>query len=163
MIKKTILILMLLFACIGCDQFTKSQAVSYLSESSPISLYGDFFRLHYVENTGVMMSIGGDLPEKLRFYIFTIAVGVVLFLMFIYVISRSHPKLQLIGLVLILGGGLSNLLDRLYHQGKVIDFLNIGIGSFRTGIFNIADIFIAVGILIILSDSIKKSRKPTDR
>jgi len=80
-------------------------------------------------------------------------------LIFLYMILKSLPKYELTGLVLILGGGLSNLLDRLYHQGKVIDFLNIGIGSFRTGIFNMADIYIAIGILIILSGSIKKKQK----
>ncbi|MFD1879315.1 signal peptidase II [Vibrio chagasii] len=51
---------------------------------------------------------------------------------------------------MILSGGASNLYDRVINNGAVVDFLNIGFGSFRTGIFNIADIAIVVGALLLL-------------
>lgn len=51
---------------------------------------------------------------------------------------------------LIIGGGLSNLIDRIINQGAVIDFMNIGVGSLRTGIFNVADVAIMVGMFIFV-------------
>ena len=51
---------------------------------------------------------------------------------------------------LIFAGGASNLADRLLYDGYVVDFINIGIGSFRTGIFNIADVAITAGVVILL-------------
>ncbi len=51
---------------------------------------------------------------------------------------------------LIFSGGVSNLIDRFAHNGYVIDFLNLGVGSLRTGIFNVADIAIALGALLLL-------------
>ena len=56
--------------------------------------------------------------------------------------SRSH---------IFLAGGASNLIDRFTHGGYVVDFINLGIGSLRTGIFNVADIAITLGVLILLA------------
>jgi signal peptidase II len=51
---------------------------------------------------------------------------------------------------LVIGGGVSNLVDRLWYGGYVVDFLNVGIGPVRTGIFNFADVFIMVGVLLLI-------------
>jgi signal peptidase II len=51
--------------------------------------------------------------------------------------------------VFVVGGGISNLVDRLLYDDGVIDFLSIGVGSFRTGIFNLADVYILVGSFVI--------------
>jgi len=58
------------------------------------------------------------------------------------------------------GGGLSNLVDRIAYDGHVVDFLNIGIGSLRTGIFNVADMAITAGALLLAFDSFRKSPSP---
>ena len=58
----------------------------------------------------------------------------------------------------ICAGGLSNLIDRVAYDGRVVDFLNVGIGALRTGIFNIADMGITFGALLMLLESFRSSR-----
>ena len=63
----------------------------------------------------------------------------------------------MVGLVLFLAGGASNLIDRVAF-GSVIDFLNIGLGPFRTGIFNVADVAIMAGVAILLFEGYRSQR-----
>ena len=60
------------------------------------------------------------------------------------------------GLAFIVGGGCGNLIDRLLRDGRVGDFMNIGIGPLRTGIFNFADLFVLTGCLLLLLSPKKK-------
>ena len=64
------------------------------------------------------------------------------------------------GGALIVGGGFSNLIDRLFHNGAVVDFLNIGIGKVRTGIFNLADVAIMAGIGLLLIEAWRREETP---
>jgi signal peptidase II len=64
-------------------------------------------------------------------------------------------------LVFVVGGGMSNLLDRLLHDGGVTDFLSIGIGNFRTGIFNLADVYILIGSFVLGYYLLSSSAKST--
>ena len=64
--------------------------------------------------------------------------------------SSQFDQISVVSLALILGGGISNLWDRLTNDGWVIDFMNLGIGMIRTGIFNFADLFIMLGVGILL-------------
>ena len=58
--------------------------------------------------------------------------------------------MTLIGLSLLAGGGLGNLTDRILHNGVVVDFVSVGIGRIRSGIFNLADIAILTGIFVLM-------------
>lgn len=59
--------------------------------------------------------------------------------MLIYLlISRDDFRIKTIALSLVIGGGIGNLIDRIFNEGRVIDFMNIGIGPVRTRVFNIA-------------------------
>ncbi len=60
------------------------------------------------------------------------------------------PLARLIALSLIVGGGLGNLIDRLLNHGVVVDYISMGVGSLRTGVFNLADAAITVGLVVIL-------------
>jgi signal peptidase II len=66
--------------------------------------------------------------------------------------------LQTISWALICGGGFGNLIDRFSRHGYVTDFLNVGIGTLRTGIFNIADFALLVGIALLVLSSASGSR-----
>ena len=63
---------------------------------------------------------------------------------------------------LIISGGLGNLIDRMVNQGAVIDFMNIGLGSIRTGVFNGADLAIMVGLLLLLAALYDKEKSAKD-
>lgn len=64
--------------------------------------------------------------------------------------SIAAGALCIIGLSHIIGGGIGNLIDRIFNSGAVIDFMNIGINDLRTGIFNIADVAITAGIVMLI-------------
>jgi len=155
-----IVIFLVSLACAGCDQGTKSFASNHLPKNEMISYFHDTVRIGYTENAGAFLSFGELWPENIRFLIFTVMTGLFLLGLFLYLVCNSKLDfLSIAGLSLILGGGSSNLYDRLINDGIVIDFLNVGVGGVRTGIFNVADMAIMFGgVLVFLAHSRKKSR-----
>lgn len=86
-----------------------------------------------------------------RFWIFTIFTGLGLAGLLLFVATARHlHAIQVVALSFIIGGGLGNLIDRVFNHGAVIDFLNLGVGGLRTGIFNAADVQILTGIGLLL-------------
>ena len=152
-IKRAILVSLLLCSCIACDQATKGIARDYLAAAPAVSNLGDLFRLQYAENQGAFLGWGSRLTANVRTGVLIVLVGTMLTGMLVFTLTqRRLPLERSIALALIVGGGLSNLLDRLLHQGAVIDFMNIGLGNLRTGIFNVADVVILIGVgLLCLS------------
>jgi signal peptidase II len=144
--RRLILITVIVLTCVGCDQATKAAAKNYLVPSQPVSFLGDTFRLHYTINTGGFLSLGSKLPVALRFWLLTMMTGIFVAGALVFLLLRPGLRPAFVsGLSLIIGGGIGNLIDRMLNNGAVIDFMNIGIGSLRTGIFNIADVAIMAG------------------
>lgn len=146
------ILLFVMLACVGCDQATKSIAQLQLRGTPPISFFNGVFRLEYAENPAAFLSFGAWLPANVRYWFFTVFVACFLLILLCYTLGFSH-NLSLyvaIGLALVVGGGLGNLFDRITNAGLVIDFMNVGIGSLRTGIFNVADMAIMAGEGLIL-------------
>ena len=153
-VRRFILASLLILLCGACDQSTKWLAQTHLPRHAPISFAGDLVRLQYAENPGAFLSLGASLPERWRFVIFTGGVALVLAVLTVYLLFfASLRPVPLIALSLVSGGGLSNLYDRIVYGGHVIDFLNVGIGPLRTGIFNVADMAIMAGTLLFLFSS----------
>jgi len=149
-----------LLSCVGCDQATKAVAKEYLPRNEVLSFARDTFRLQYAENKGAFLSIGSSLPEKARGLFFTVGIGTIVFGSLGYLLFvPALPHATTVALSLIAGGGLSNLIDRMAYGGYVIDFLNIGLGSLRTGIFNIADVAIMVGAISLLVRSLRHEKR----
>ena len=160
-LKRGLLILTLLVSSIGCDQGTKELARSTLAFEPPISWFHNTVRLEYAENAGAFLSLGTSLPEDIRFLLFQLGIGAGLLALLIALFrSRPNSILFVIGWCLILGGGVGNLLDRVVHHGRVIDFMNLGIGPIRTGIFNLADVYITIGALMLLFVSFRQVNRP---
>ena len=150
--KRLVLIILVMLVCAGCDQSTKYLASNSLEFNVISSFAGDIFRLHYVENKGAFLGIGGGLGEQERFVIFTLLVAFFIGSILVYtVVGKDLNTSSIVAYSLIAGGGLSNLYDRIANNGAVVDFLNIGIGGLRTGIFNLADVFIMLGFFMLLS------------
>jgi len=133
----------------GCDRVTKHLASASLADKPPRSFLMDTVRFEYAENTGAFLSLGSRLPDSLRSSIFSFGVGAVLLILLFVVVRQRWSGLALAGATLVLSGGASNLLDRFLH-GRVVDFINIGVAGLRTGIFNVADVAIMIGVLLIL-------------
>ncbi|MEO7134422.1 MAG: signal peptidase II [Vicinamibacterales bacterium] len=108
-------------------------------------------RLDYHENVGGFLSAGAAWRPATRTAVFQLANGVFLLGTLFMAIRCEWSRLAAAGLILFVAGGLSNLIDRI-AMGSVIDFINVGIGSFRTGIFNIADVAIMAGASLLLAE-----------
>ena len=134
---------------IGCDQVAKHIASTRLADGPPQSYLGGAFRLEYAENTGGFLSLGAELPAWARVTIFSVGNGILLVGCLVAVFRHQWRRLALLGLCLLFAGGLSNFVDRIVH-GRVVDFLYVGIGPARTGIFNVADMAILFGIALIV-------------
>src|SRR5437764_1146550 len=151
--RRLLLVCVVLLPCVGCDQMAKVTARHYLPPS-PITYLRGLLRLQYVENSGAFLSAGANLSERERFWVFTIFTGVGLVGLLLYVAtSRRLQFAQVIAFSLMIGGGAGNLIDRVFNHGAVIDFVNLGVGRLRTGVFNAADVEILAGITLLLLQS----------
>jgi len=144
-----LLLLIVMIATVGCDRVTKHFASTTLSEAPSRSFVADTFRLDYAENTGAFLSLGADWPPRVRTAVFSGGSGLLLIGLAVVAIRSRWPRQALLGVALFVAGGASNLFDRI-TDGVVIDFMNVGIGSLRTGIFNVADIAIMLGAAILV-------------
>jgi signal peptidase II len=150
MLKRLLLIVAILVACVGCDQATKSAAKTYLSETAAVSFLGGSVRLQIAKNYGAFLSLGSSIPRTGRTALLSAGVAAVLFTLFVYSLFAKPGNHTVVpALAMIIGGGVSNLIDRLSYDGYVLDFLNVGVGPLRTGIFNLADVFILFGVLFL--------------
>jgi len=150
-LTRLILAASLLLGCVGCDQATKVAARAYLRDAPTISYLHDTFRLTYAENFGAFLSVGASMSKSVRVAVFQGAVGlVILGLIGAALLWRGLSAMQVAGLTLLGASGLGNLIDRLLYDGRVTDFLNMGIGPVRTGIFNVADIVGVAGVIVLL-------------
>jgi len=147
---RPLLLASVLAVCVGCDQVTKLAAAGCLEPASSLSLAADTVRFELVRNPGAFMSLGASLPAAVRGILFLGLVPLLLLLAGGFALRCvSSRSVSLVAVGLIAGGGLSNWLDRLAHDGLVTDFLSVGIGPVRTGIFNLADVSVVAGVLLL--------------
>jgi signal peptidase II len=112
---------------------------------------GNTFQLIHVENPGVFLGIGANLPEPVRVALFQGAISLlILGLLWAAAFGSETRPWRITGFTLLAASGIGNLIDRVQFDGLVTDFLNIGIGSLRTGIFNIADVVGLLGFVVLL-------------
>ncbi|MFA6240929.1 MAG: signal peptidase II [Candidatus Hydrogenedentales bacterium] len=146
---------------IGLDQITKKIALSTLAGESPIPVLGQFAVLHYAENKGAFLSLGATMPENARFWLLTVFTGAILLgLSAMILFKPSLGRGELVAFSLLLTGGIGNLIDRIRFDGVVIDFMVLGIGNLRTGVFNVADVAIMAGIFLLFGLQFIPHRKP---
>lgn len=113
-----------------------------LYQSEPV--LGNFFRLTYIHNPGA--AFGLNVGSPLLHTVFSIfALGILIYL---YRSLTENERLLRLALCLVLGGAVGNIIDRLY-LGEVVDFFDFGLGDLRWPIFNFADSFVTVGVLLL--------------
>jgi signal peptidase II len=155
--RRWCLIVLLVAGTVGCDRLTKSIAVQKLAGLPTQSYFADTLRLGYAENVGGFLSVGANLPPPVRTLIFTAATGILLVLLIAAAWRNGWDRWRTVALSLFIAGGASNWIDRL-ATGKVIDFLNVGIGGLRTGVFNVADMAIMAGVALLFVTELKTFR-----
>ena len=142
---------------IGCDRVTKHAATTMLAGAPSRSYLADTVRLVYVENPGGFLSLGAGLPPVVRTGLFTAGTGLLLCMLVVLAIRHRWDRLPMLGLALFVAGGASNWIDRV-ARGSVVDFLNVGVGPVRTGVFNVADVAIMLGASVVVLATFSKRR-----
>lgn len=152
--KKVFIVLGISILLVLLDQWTKELAIEHLMTSPPIYFFDGVFQLLYAENPGAFLGMGGDWSRLTRFIVFGLIVAGGLGYLFWVMISHVVTKVEMIAYSCILAGGVGNVIDRLFRsQGHVVDFMFIDLKIHplaRTGVFNVADVAIVIGVLLLL-------------
>ena len=156
--KRNLLITTIVFLSIALDQISKIWVRNNFESYVENSIIVDMFILIKVENTCAFLGMGSELPEKLRVLLLIVLPIIVLIGITAYTyIDKAIDKISIIGFSLIIGGGIGNIFDRIVY-GSVTDFFYLDFwGIFQTGIFNIADLSVTTGMILILISSFKKN------
>ena len=154
--NRNISITILIAVSLLLDQLSKFLIRQNVDQYSEIKLIGDYFILTNVENSGAFLGMGSDFSPFVKTIFLIILPVIVLICIMIYVYrDKQIDKISLIGFCFIIGGGIANIYDRILY-GSVTDFLFIELGGiFKTGIFNIADLSVTTGMILILLMSFK--------
>jgi signal peptidase II len=139
---------------IGCDRATKIAANALLDPGAVLWLAAGWVRLELVQNAGAFMSLGSALPDWLRMPLLIGLVPVLIAAASLLALRESAARIRFVfAAALLAGGGIGNWLDRLAHHGVVTDFVSVGLGPIRTGIFNVADLAVVAGALLLFLGS----------
>jgi signal peptidase II len=150
--KRLVLVVLIVFFNIGIDQLSKWIARLAIINNETIDILKGTIVFIKAENIGAALGIGAGLPSMLKiFYLQLLPIIILLFLFRMIVMDKELPKLIIIGVAIAIGGAFGNILDRILY-GSVTDFIQLHIGSYTSGIFNVADISVVVGIVIVMMD-----------
>ena len=142
---------LVLLACVGCDHATKQAAALWLGGTERVVLLGGIVQFELVANPGAFLSLGAELPAALRQLVL---IGFVPLLLAgagsLLLRAKAVSRTQALAFGLLVGGGLGNWLERLRGDGSVTDFVSLGLGPLRTGIFNLADVAIVAALLLFV-------------
>jgi len=143
-------IILLVLLNIGCDQISKEVVRKKVNSKDYIELIDEHFILTNIENKGAMLGFGENFSPLVKI-IFLQGLPLVVLLILLY---RTLTKTDLnnwliVAFAFVIGGGIGNLIDRIYY-GSVTDFFQIRLGLLKTGIFNMADVSVTFGVLLIL-------------
>lgn len=127
------------------DQLAKSWITATLDPGEGMTVLGDWLRFVHGQNSGILF---GLLPQSAPIFAI-VSLGVTGLIVY-YHRRAGHGILVTVALGLLLGGAIGNLLDRLNH-GYVVDFVDMGIGTWRFYTYNIADACITTAILLLLA------------
>ena len=151
--RKAIRIIVVFFIVIfnvSCDQISKAVVRERIGEDEEIVLIANHFILTKVENTGAFLSAGNSLPHAVKTIFLSVLPMLALAYGLFFVFTKENLSGAItMGLCFFIGGGIGNIYDRIVH-GSVTDFLHIDFVLFQTGIFNMADVSIMAGMLMIL-------------
>lgn len=149
MLKRIGILIFILFN-IGCDQISKGIVRNTVEPMQYIQLVNDNFILTNVENTGAMLGFGQDFSPILKMVFLNGLPLIILLVLLARMLQKSNlNRWMVLAFTFVIGGGIGNLIDR-FAYGSVTDFFQIKWGIFRTGIFNMADVSVTVGVLLLL-------------
>lgn len=141
--KKCFIFFIIIFLIVYLDQLTKYVISNQIEYASHLSIIDNFFYLTYVNNDGGAWSMLSGQTT------FLILIGVVASVVVFISLIRSKSKAYNYMISIFMGGLIGNLIDRIFNGGKVIDFLGFYIFDYAFPIFNVADIFLVISVIIL--------------
>jgi len=134
----------------GLDRVTKILATTYLKGTGVHSYLKNLVVFVYAQNTGAFLSMGANFPIVLKYILLIVLPVLVCLAGLFWCVFKETNIHRCIMFTSIIAGGLGNLVDRIFNDFCVIDFMNFGIGKLRTGILNVADLSITFGVIVFL-------------
>ncbi len=158
--KRSLYIFATIIITIVIDQVSKIIVRKYIDSKEVINIIGEYFSLHNVENEGAFLGMGSELNPTLRIILLLILPTIVLGFILRYILKdKNLDNWSLFAFASIIGGGIANVFDRIVF-GSVTDFFYIRITDLvRTGVFNMADLSVTTGMIILIIVSFKKKKK----
>jgi signal peptidase II len=145
--RKAILYLGVVGGVVVLDVITKYVVQQRMRLYDPIPVLGDFFRLTYIYNRGA--AFGLSLGDHSRIIFTALTIVAIVGLLVWYRSTPLSDRLRLWALSLVTGGAIGNLIDRIRSERGVVDFLDFGFGNVRWPVFNVADIAVSVGAVLL--------------
>ena len=156
---KLVLLIFVAVLVVVLDQWTKQLAFQQLSPVYPKRIIDGFFSLTLVMNSGVAFGVFSGIESSMKAYFLLglsgITVGLVIFF---YLYEKNLQILTRLGLALVVGGALGNMIDR-WRYDKVVDFLDFYWRNYHWPAFNIADCAISIGVALLLVDVLLSIRR----
>jgi signal peptidase II len=136
-------------ALLVTDCATKRAVEQRLALGDPQPVVGDVvrFTLSYNTNAAMGFQLGGD---SRRLVLSALTIAALIALGFLYHRTRPSERLRVIGVALVAGGALGNLIDRIRSSAGVVDFIDVGVRNVRFWTFNVADMGITAGAILLL-------------
>lgn len=161
--RKVIFLVVVVLLSLAADQATKRIVEKRMTPNQSIGVWGDHLRISFVYNKGMAFGLKPhealpNLPVSQILAVFMVLATIFLLAYYSYTPDQRWPNL--LGLTLIIGGALGNLMDRLL-RGKVVDFVDMGINeALRWPVYNMADAYITIGIVVLFLISFSSSKRP---
>jgi signal peptidase II len=129
------------------DVATKAAVQRTLREYDQVPVIGEYLRLTYIHNPGAAFGIQLGAHSREIFLVLSLVALVALLVMYWFTPTSDRSRLSAIALIC--AGALGNLVDRVRLERGVVDFLDVGVGSIRWPVFNVADIAVTAGAIIL--------------
>ena len=148
MLKKNIFIFFLVFFIFLLDRVTKILVIFKAEELNESQIFSsNFLNFHLIWNEGIAFGLF-SFNDSVIYQIITLIIILVIFVLIIYMLKSENFN-EKFAFILIIGGAFGNLFDRLYYKA-VPDFIDFHVGNFHWFIFNVADIFITIGVILMI-------------
>ena len=156
--KSFIINFLIILSIFGLDRFSKAYVISINEKSLSSDLFvSKYLNINLIYNEGIAFGLL-SFEENYIYQILTTIIFIIIIILLFMIFGAKTKKYDKISLILIAGGALGNFYDRIIYNA-VPDFIDLHIGNFHWFIFNIADIFITIGVLwLIFLETISKKK-----
>ncbi|TXD85511.1 signal peptidase II [Subsaximicrobium wynnwilliamsii] len=153
-LSRTLRIVLLIVFNIAIDQISKFMVRASIDPGERIKVVGDTFLMMNVENEGAFLGMGSDMNPTLKLlFLLILPIAVLSYLLYYILSNKALDKVSVFALSCIAGGGIANIYDRIVY-GSVTDFFYLDFGGvFHTGIFNVADMSVTFGMIVLFYSS----------